>query len=224
MLRPSSAPAFRPARRNERMIRKLSFLFIVSACGGGGAGGSGAAQPTNPGQGPSVAFKGEECHAVWQRPTDASGADLPWDSAQGVAGPAWAKGSGVREGAKEKQGIDLIWFDAIAKDDSQSRYVRFEDRRMDPVLGAILVDECVESGKCTSDGAFAGLLSFYAHQLDQTRLSAATKKLEISSDARDAFVDRTLANVKKLDAFTQTLAPQERAYLVDLPNSVHQAR
>ncbi len=196
-------------------------ISLSSACGGAGASTTNAtsAQPTH-----SLAFKGEECHGVWQRPKDAKGQDLPWDSTDGLGGAPWVKGPALPDGAKEKLVLGLVCFDAIAEGDTFKRYVQFDDRRFDANEAAILIDECVESGKCTSDEVIAGLLVWYGQKLPETRLSAATKKLEISQEARDAFVDRTLRNVGKLDAFIATLTDAQRAYLVDIPNTIHEAR
>jgi hypothetical protein len=203
------------------MCRSLGVIVCVSACGGASSSTTTAtsAQPTH-----SLAFKGEECHGVWQRPKDAKGHDLPWDSTEGAAGAPWAKGAALPDAPKEKLVLGLVCFDAIAGEDTFKRYVQFDDRRFDPNEAAILIDECVESGKCTSDEVIAGPLAWYGHQLPETRLSAASKHLEISQEARDAFVDRTLSNIGKLDAFVASLTEAQRAYLVDIPNAIHEAR
>ncbi len=206
-----------------RSFRAIAWLVVCCACGGAGASTTNStnATPTR-----SLAFKGDECRTVWQHPKDAKGTDLPWESTEGVGGAAWAKGPGLGDDPKEKLVLELVCFDAIAaqSDASFKRYVRFDDRRFDPNEAAILIDECVESGTCTSDEVMAGLLVWYGHDLPETRLSAASKKLEMSQEARDAFVDRTLSNVAKLDAFLATLTPAQRAYVADIPKSIHDAR
>jgi len=70
----------------------------------------------------------------------------------------------------------------------------------------------------------AGLVAWYARKLELTKLSAAGQKLEISQEARDAFVDRSLGNAKRLEASIAKLSPAERQYAVDLPAQVHGAR
>lgn len=204
----------------------VGLIVVGVACGGGaGASGPGSSNPTTGAQStPSVAYKGEECHAYWKRPKDEAGKDLPWTSAAGVGGPPWAKGAALVEASIPQLAAQLVCFDAIASDDTIKRHARFDDRRFDVIAAAVLVDECVESGKCTSTDEVAGLVSWYAHELDQTKLSAASKKLEASQELKDAFVDRTIANIAKLDAYVATLTPAQRAYEIELPNAVHDAR
>jgi hypothetical protein len=201
------------------LISLISLFILLMGCGGASSGATTAtnAQPTA-----SVAFKGEECHGVWQRPKDAKGRELPWDSTEGVGGAPWAKGPALPAGKREQLVLGLICFDSIASDDVFKRYVAYDDRRFDANDAAILLDACVESGTCTSDEMTAGLLAWHAKQLELTRISAASKKLDISQEARDAFVDRTLKNAAKLDAFLATVAPAERAYAVDIPVHVHE--
>lgn len=206
-----------------RKIIGLACVLVWSVTCGGAAGGGGSTNATGA-MTPSIAYKGDECHAYWQRPKDADGKDLPWTSGKGVNGPQWAKGAALVEGPNEKVIAQLVCFDAIASDETIKRHTRFDDRRFDVLSAAILVDECVESGTCTTDDRVAGLVTWYAHSLDQTKLSAASKKLEGSQELKDAFVDRTVANISKLDAFTATLTPAQRAYDVDLPNTVHETR
>ena len=209
-------------------FRYVAWLFVMCACGGASSGSGGGVSPTSAQPAKSLAFKGEECHGAWQRPKDSKGRDLPWDSTEGTSGAAWTKGSALPDAPKEKLVLDLICFDAIATspsgDETFKRYLRFDDRRFDPTEAAILIDECVENGTCTKDEVMASLLAWHGHELAETRLSAASKKLEISQEARDAFVDRTLASVQKIDAFLASLTPPQRTYLVDIPKSIHDAR
>jgi len=207
-----------------RKIIGLGCVLALSIACGGAAGGTGSTSPTGAEASTSVAYKGDECHAYWQHPKDADGKELPWTSAKGVNGVQWAKGAALVDGSNEKLVAQLVCFDAIASDETIKRHTRFDDRRFDVVSAAILVDECVESGKCTSDELVGGLAAWYAHELDQAKLSAASKKLEASQELKDAFVDRTVANIAKLDAYTASLTPAQRAYDVDLPNTVHEMR
>src|SRR5271165_5000301 len=109
-----------------RFVSFLAASSLVVACGG--AGGVSGTQATSAQAAHSLAYKGEECHAVWQRPKDASGADLPWTDTSGPSGAAWAKGSGVHDGTNEKQIMDLICFDALADDQTIKRHIAFDDR------------------------------------------------------------------------------------------------
>ncbi len=199
-------------------------LLSCVACGPGLGAGPNTATATSAQASASLAYKGEECHAVWQRPKDADGKDLPWDSAAGVGGPPWTKGPALTEGTSDKLITELVCFDAIASDDTVKRHARFDDRRLNVIEAAILVDECVESGRCTSADELAGIVTWYAHAFDQTRLSSAISKLELSQAERDAFESRTVANIGKLDAFVGTFSPAQRAYEVQLPNDVRNAR
>jgi hypothetical protein len=205
----------------NRTYAGFFLVFASSACGALGAGGTTA---TTAHSTQSVAFRGEECHGVWKRPKDAKGAELPWDSADASGNAAWAKGEAIHDGKKEEQVVEAICFDTFGHEDTFKRYLHTDDRRFDQTEAALLVDECVESGKCTSDEMMAGVVAWYAHELELTKLSAASKKLEISQEARDAFVDRSLNNVKAIDAYLATLTPAARAYAVDLPKAAHDAR
>ena len=203
-------------------MRRAFGLLLMTASACGGAGG---ATTTTAHQTQSLAFRGDECRTVWHRMKDATGADLPWESADASGSSAWTKGEGVAMADKrEKQVLDAICFDTLAKEDTVGRYLRTDDRRFDYVSAALLVDECVESGKCDADPMTAGLVAWYARKLELTKLSAAGQKLEISQEARDAFVDRSLGNAKRLAATVAKLSPAERQYAVDLPTQVHDAR
>jgi hypothetical protein len=202
------------------MRRHLSILLLTAACGA-----TGGATTTTAHQTQSVAYRGEECHGVWHRSKDATGNDLPWETADASGKTAWTEGERIDADEKpEKQALEAICFDTIAKEDTVKRYLRTDDRRVDPVARALLVDECVESGKCDSDPMLAGVVAWYARSLELTKLSAAGQKLEISQEARDAFVDRSLSNVKRLEAALAKLSPDERTYAVDLPKRVHDVR
>jgi hypothetical protein len=195
-------------------------VLVTAACGGAGGGTTTTAHQTQ-----SLAFRGDECRTIWHRLKDASGADLPWESADASGNSAWTKGEGIEADAKrEKQALEAICFDSHAKDQTVERYLRTDDRRFDFVAAALLVDECVESGRCDADPMMAGLVAWYARKLELTKLAAAGQKLDVSQEARDAFVDRSLGNAKRLEAALAKLSPGERQYAVDLPMQVHAAR
>ena len=204
------------------MKRAFGILLVTSACGAlGGSGGT----TTTAHQTQSLAFRGDECRAIWHRVKDASGADLPWESADASGNSAWTRGDGIEAADKrDKQALEAICFDSHGKEHVLERYLRTDDRRFDFVDAALLVDECVESGNCDADPMMAGLVAWYARKLELTKLSAAGQKLEMSQEARDAFVDRSLGNAKRLEAAIAKLSPGERQYAVDLPSQVHDAR
>lgn len=202
-------------------MKRAFLLLLVTACGAAGGGGT----TTTAHQTQSLAFRGDECRAIWHRVKDASGAELPWESADASGSFAWTKGDGIEASDKrDKQALAAICFDAHGKEHVLERYLRTDDRRFDFVDAALLVDECVESGKCDADPMMAGLVAWYARKLELTKLSAAGQKLEMSQEARDAFVDRSLGNAKRLEAAIAKLSPAERQYAVDLPKQVHDAR
>lgn len=203
------------------MKRAFGLLLLTAACGAAGGGGT----TTTAHQTQSLAFRGDECRAIWHRMKDATGADLPWESADATGASAWTKGDGLDPADKrDKQALAAICFDSHAKEHVLERYLRADDRRFDFVDAALLVDECVESGRCDADPMMAGLVAWYARKLELTKLSAAGQKLEMSQEARDAFVDRSLGNAKRLEATLAKLSPAERQYAVDLPAQVHDAR
>src|SRR5450755_4470824 len=110
--------------RSQTLGLLLPLLFACGSPGGASGTQATSAQATK-----SLAYKGEECHAVWQRPKDASGGDLPWVDTSGPSGAAWAKGGALPDGPVEKQIIELICFDAIGEDQTVKRHIAFDDRR-----------------------------------------------------------------------------------------------
>jgi len=171
-------------------------LGILLVTSACGVFGGGATAP----HAPSVAFRGDECRGLPQA----------LEASEKL----------------EKQALEAICADSLSKEDTVARYLHTDDRRFDPVASALLVDECVESGKCDGDGdpMLAGLVGWYAGKLELVKLSAAVQKLDLSQNARDAFVDRSLSNAKRLAAALAKLPPAEQAYAVDLPKRVHDAR
>jgi hypothetical protein len=203
------------------MRRAFGILLVTTACGALGGGGSAT---TTAHQTQSLAFRGDECRTVWHRMKDASGTDLEWTASDASGNSAWTRGEGIDGDKREKRALQAMCFDALGKEAVVQRYLRTDDRRFDDVDAAILVDECVESGKCDADPMVAGLVAWYARKLELTKLSAAGQKLDMSQEARDAFVDRSLGNVKRLEAAIARLSAGERQYAVDLPKQVHDAR
>jgi hypothetical protein len=202
-------------------MRTAFLALLVTACGAAGGGGT----TTTAHQTQSLAFRGDECRTIWHRMKDQAGADLPWESADASGSSAWTKGEGIdAKDKRERQALEAICFDSHAKEQTLERYLRTDDRRFDYVDAALLVDECVESGKCDADPMMGGLVAWYARKLELTKLSAAGQKLEMSQEARDAFVDRSLGNAKRLEASIAKLAPTEKQYAVDLPMQVHESR
>lgn len=99
---------------------------------------------------------------------------------------------------------------------------RFDDRKEDPVLAALMVVDCWKSSYCRVDvdPISTGMMQLYARRFDEASLKAALETISLPAEARTSFSTLALLSREELLAQGKKLTPAFSRVFVEIPEKV----